>query len=57
MGPLIQRVILRLEATKPDQNAKNAKSRVVADVGVFLFFFPKNTEEWSPDGMKSTLEC
>lgn len=56
MGPLIQRVILRLEATKLDQNAKNAKSRVVADVGGF-FFFPKNTEEWSPDGMKSTLEC
>lgn len=30
MGPLIQRTILRLEATKLDQNAK---SRVVADVG------------------------
>lgn len=35
MGPLIQRTILRLEATKLDQNAK---SRVVADVGKNVYF-------------------
>lgn len=42
MGPLIQRTILRLEATKLDQNTK---SRVVADVGENVYFQLKKRME------------